>query len=1170
MREKIRQLTFAALMTAFALVALAGGARAQTSRGTVSGLVTDPNGAAVSGAAVKLTNTQTTVTRDTTTNDEGFYRFDAVDLGNHTVTITAPGFGELVKTNVLVNASQTSTVDAQLAIGTQGVTVDVTAEAGAVLQTEAPVRGGNISTRQVTELPVASRNPNLLALTLPGVTSNRTGVGISTFVVNGARGRSNNFLIDGTENNDISVAGQGLQITNPDAVQEVSIQTSNYDAEFGRAGGAVVNTITRSGTNEFHGTLSYFLDSRVDDAITSSESQSASIQQNGLPFGIQNVFAGTFGGPLYLPRFGEGGRALIDGRNRTFFFGAYQEDRTRAVASSVSLVTPTANGRATLRSLFPAGVNPNVDALLAFTGNTVGTGGPFFLALGAAPGSGAASSTTCDANGNAPAGNRPCVEFGTFTLQQPFLNTNKQGQFRIDHQVSDNNQLSARFLFDRTDTPGASPSFPGFGADSVQRYYNFLISDTHVFSPSFTNEVRLAYNRILLAAPLEDPSGPAGTFPRIVFNGTVVSSLGASPTFPQGRTANNYVVQDTVTYIRGNHTFRGGVDFLRQISTQAAPFAPRGVFTYAASPGYNSFGNFVDNFGGGTNGTIQRDFGSAIYHPQLYRTALFFQDRWKASDALTLTLGLRYEYFGVPFNTLLTPAYTGLFNVDPVTFTGPYSQPNQVRPDRNNFAPTLGVAYSPSHTDGLLGAFFGDRKSVIRAGYQIGYDSFFNNIASNAATSSPNLISTLLTSTPTTATPRGFANFSAQGPTTPNLNPRSAQTLLAPDLVNPYYQRWSIGMQRELPYNLVMDISYVGSKGTKLYINEDANPLVRPELRILPAGYTGPTNCTPNTNITAAQATPGFPAGSPCPLTNRLDNIQGGRTVRTNGGSSSYNSGQIEVRRRFSDNFLLTGSYTYSKLLSNADEVFVTGVGFTAPSLFAIPAVFGGERLDRARSQNDRTHRAVFSYVVESPWFRDQRGFVGKVLGGYQISGVTTFESGQPYTVVNGFDADGIGGNNDRPTYNPLGQRGVRAVPTTNAQGGITGYTNPETGQAIDPSTAEFIVNPAYVIGGAQSVVRVGNLGRNTEVSPGINNWNVNFLKRTNVTENVRIEFRTEFFNIFNHPQYLTGSISPFSPLGGFVQTNAATTPAGLFLNPNTSTTDGGGRVIRYQIKLLF
>jgi hypothetical protein len=353
-----------------------------------------------------------------------------------------------------------------------------------------------------------------------------------------------------------------------------------------------------------------------------------------------------------------------------------------------------------------------------------------------------------------------------------------------------------------------------------------------------------------------------------------------------------------------------------------------------------------------------------------------------------------------------------------------------------------------------------------------------------------------------------------------------------------------------------MDVSYVGSKGTKLYINEDANPLVRPELRVTPAGYTGTT-------------------------TNRLDNLQGGRTIRTNGGSSSYNAGQLEVRRRFSDNFLLTGSYTFSKLISNADEVFVTGVGFTAPSLFAIPAVFGGDRNDRALSQNDRTHRAAFTYVVESPFFREQRGFAGKLLGGFQLAGVTTFESGQPYTVANGLDADGIGGANDRPTFNPNGQPGVRAVPTVDTRqtvggvanpsfGAITGYTNPDTGQAIDPNTARFIVNPAFIIGAPASVARVGNLGRNTERSPGINNWNLNILKRTKVTENVRIEFRTEFFNIFNHPQYLTGSVSPFSPTGGLIITNAATAPAGIFLNPNTVNTDGGGRVIRYHLKLVF
>lgn len=254
---------------------------AQTSRGTVSGVVKDQTGAVIPGATVTLVNTDTTVERTVTTNDEGFYRFDAVDLGNYSVRIVASSFGTATKTGIIVNANQTSAVDADLTPGTQEVTVEVTADAGGQLQTEAPVRGGNISPRQITELPIGGLNPVSLALTLPGVSSNRGGFGVGTFSVNGARGRSNNFLIDGTENNDISVAGQGFQITNQDAVQEVSVQTANFDSEFGRAGGGVINVITRGGTSEFHGTASFIYDTSTDDALTAAQSRATRVTQRG-------------------------------------------------------------------------------------------------------------------------------------------------------------------------------------------------------------------------------------------------------------------------------------------------------------------------------------------------------------------------------------------------------------------------------------------------------------------------------------------------------------------------------------------------------------------------------------------------------------------------------------------------------------------------------------------------------------------------------------------------------------------------------------------------------------------------------------------------------------------------------------------------------------------------
>jgi Carboxypeptidase regulatory-like domain/TonB-dependent Receptor Plug Domain len=275
---KIRVLLILAVM-----LCLPFAVAAQTSRGTVAGTVTDPNGAVIAGAEVTLTSVQTKLSRVTTSNGEGLYRFEAVDPGTYSVKISFTGFGDVVNKGVEVRANQTSDVPVRLAPSGQTATVDITADAGQLLQSEAPVRGGNIDTERITELPFAGRNPVALALTLPGVSTNRFGFGVGTFSVNGSRGRSNNFLIDGTENNDLSVAGQAFQITNPDAVQEVSVQTSNFDAEFGRAGGAVVNTITKSGTDDFHGSLAYLFDVTRDDAITNTQSLIAAIRQRGHP-----------------------------------------------------------------------------------------------------------------------------------------------------------------------------------------------------------------------------------------------------------------------------------------------------------------------------------------------------------------------------------------------------------------------------------------------------------------------------------------------------------------------------------------------------------------------------------------------------------------------------------------------------------------------------------------------------------------------------------------------------------------------------------------------------------------------------------------------------------------------------------------------------------------------
>jgi len=1140
-------MTFRALLTVIVMITLSTIVLGQTSRGTVSGTVTDPNGAVIAGAAVTLTSDATKLTRTTTSNSEGLYRFEAVDPGTYSVKVTATGFGEVVNTGIEVRANQTSDVPSQMAPAGQIETVNVAADAGQLLQNEAPVRGGNIDKIRITELPVAGRNPVALALTLPGVSTNRFGFGVGTFSVNGSRGRSNNFLIDGTENNDISVAGQAFQITNPDAVQEVSVQTSNYDAEFGRAGGAVVNTITKSGTDDFHGSVAYLLDSTHDDAITNTQSLSAAIRQRGHPpRGTEQYYAGTLGGPLLFPHFGEGKPMwTYDGRQRTFFFAAWQEQFRSASAQATRTVL-TETGRNQLRSLFAPGVNPRVDLLMDVTRQVIGESNFQNIDIGARPG--------CPA---------PCnIQFGTGSLFVPQTYRERQAQFRVDHKIGENDQFSVRYLFDDQKDPlGGGITFPGWGTANNNTYQNLLLTETHIFSPRWTNEARLAYNRILIDFPLnaDDPLGLV--LPR--FDISTLSQFGVATNLPQGRVANNYVFQDTVTHIRGNHTFRFGLDLLQQRSRQFAPIVERGLLTYRSGGGFTALGNYIDNFAGSGGGT-QRDFGSPRYYPFLFRQAYFAQDRWHVSDSTTLTLGLRYENFGNAINTLQTAAFTGLFNVNPVTFAGPYSQPNEVANDNNNFAPTFGLAYSPAFEGGLLGRIFGNRQMVIRMGYQLGYDSFFNNIASNAATSSPNVVATAVPSAITATLPRGLSNVTGALPLTARpLSPLDSQTLVVANLVNPYYQRWSAGFQRELPGNLVLDVSYVGSKGTKLYVNEDFNPSVpavagpfHPGIqRITPAGFTGSTTCTPNT--------------TGCLISGRLDNLQGSRLIRTNGGSSNYHSGQLLVTRRFTNGFSLSSAYTWSKLMDNGSEVF--GVADTnLPQQSSFPSIFGGQGLERAVSFFDRTHRFSLTYVYELPFMRNQQGFVGHLLGGFQVSGVTTFETGVPLTVINGQDADSIGGNLDRPDFNPNGQTGVRAVPaiataTVNPCSvavGATFYTNPDAGSAcINPANAQYI-------GLLAGTGRRGTLGRNTLRTPGQNNWNLNLLKRVNVGEAKFFEFRAEFYNLFNHPQYGTQSVSPFAPLTTGVPANVFTSAAGQFLHPEFS--DGGGRVIRYQLKFSF
>ncbi|PYT04483.1 MAG: hypothetical protein DMF65_01985 [Acidobacteria bacterium] len=490
------------LLSAALLLMLACGATAfaQTSRGTINGIVKDPAGAVVSGASVEIVNKATNQKRSTTTNEDGLYRLDAVDLGDYDLTIRATGFKTVTNTGIQVQANHITTIDAQLEVGTTEVVIDVTSAPSEILQKDEPVRGGNFSTTQVQNLPTSTLDPYDLGRLLPGVTTATGGAqfgNAAQFSINGQRPRGNNYLIDGTENNDISVTGPANQINNEDAIQEVSVQTGLFSAEFGRAGGGVFNIITKSGGNDFHGTMRWLILSERFDALTNGN------RLNGLTrpaVYTENVAGGTIGGPLPLPHFGEGGPVVKSGKDRTFFFFALQFDRFRSTANFGAFRVPTENGVAQLRALFPAGTNPRVDLYLNAIGSARGRTSLNTIALGTGP------------NGAGANVARGSIETGLVGISAPSLSNDRQWIFRVDHKVNDHHQLAFRYTDDNQIFPATAMNSPFFTRDFSGKSRNFLVTHTWVVNSNVTNELRVSpYGLIDFHFPISpgDPKHPA-------------------------------------------------------------------------------------------------------------------------------------------------------------------------------------------------------------------------------------------------------------------------------------------------------------------------------------------------------------------------------------------------------------------------------------------------------------------------------------------------------------------------------------------------------------------------------------------------------------------------------------------------------------------------------------
>lgn len=1158
-----RSATFLSLVLVLALFCAI--APAQTSRGSISGTILDQTGAVVANATVTAVKDDTGASRTTTTNSSGLFRMDGLDIGTYTVTVKAPTFSQNVNKGVSVGAARNTTLDISLTLGGSETVVTVEGSAEAVLEKTAQTRGGTFGEKTVQSLPLQGLDSLNVILLNPGAIAASTtsfSNGSNNYTINGARARTNNFMIDGVENNDISVAGPAYQITNQDAVQEVVVQTSNFSSEFGRAGGGVINQITKSGTNTLHGSATEIYQGHILDASDNGERLGCDVTDCRARY-VENIPSFTIGGPVYIPK-------IYDGRNKTFFFAAAQWDRF--FSSALATITiPTAEGLAQLQALNAACLAPGTNLAtylnILTTNGIVSPSVPFSEIPLFAPGNALAAAhpgyadlrlavTTGGCGGDNRAGLG--VRVGPYRRTAAQFFTDDNHQIRFDHTVSDKQTMSFRWLYDANEAGPFFTNLPGFdrGFNGITLTGQF--TDTYQINSHWTNEFRFNYGRIGFDFPLVDPAVANGV---PSFSMTGVTGFGGATNIPQFRFANNWQYQDTVSWVKGRHQFRFGVDFLRQLAKQHPPFNERGSISFVNSVVGGStvnrgFANFIDDFAGGSSGAINRAFGSAgfqgIYYPNLFRQAYFVTDSWRMTPTFTLNLGLRYEDFGQPANIFFHPAFDFWSTTD-------FDQANSIDHDRNNFSPSVGFAWNPNVDSGPMHWLTGGDKMVIRGGFNMTYDNWFNNLLSNIAGSQPNTLGgSIASAASVVATPRGTANwFAGSFPTvtaTPPTGASDQSSLFMPNIVNPYTYHYSFGVQRELPWKTILDVSYVGSAGRKLFQTYDMNPR---------GGYDLAGVILPRIHITD-------PICATASSTNRS---RCARTVRGNFAGSSYNSLQLDLRKGYTStpigSLQFATAYTWSHSIDTISEVFGTDSTFSA---FASQnLLLGGDpRADRASSDFDIRHRFVLQWVWELPSPKDNTLY--QLFGGWGLAGVAQFQGGAPFTLRNGFDRDGDGQTGpDRPDFGnvnaPITSRAVAIAPGTLTLDPILGTVTfvCNTGwQDVDTSFCTTANDVHWLAGGFLLGLPNGTtVPRNYMRFPYTQRWDLSVTKAFRISERFRLQARAELLNAFNRQNFGTnsgGGNQPARTVGG--------SSGDGFLDLNQ--TEAVGRSLRLRLKVEF
>ncbi len=1115
----------------------------QVLKGSISGTVTDPQGAVVSGAQVKATQIETATVLTSTSDNSGSFHFNLIPAGTYKIEVSAQGFKTAIQNNVLVSAGRDSGVGlVKLTVGETSTTVEVTSDAPLIETTQSQVTN-TFSGTALTTFAGLQENEGLdnLALFVPGVVATRDQGFSNTnggggFSVNGLRGRNNDQEIDGQNNNDNSVAGPGLFVSDTEFVQQYVLITNQFGPEYGRNAGSVVNIITKSGTNAWHGSIYGTESNSILNSMTNVEKQFDNLSH---PPRLQDEFTGfTIGGPMV--------------KNKLFMFGGFDDEIvTQHVTSTSGGLTPTPAGLSQLAGCFPGSQNLT----------TFSKVGPFGISAG---------NPTVTPGSNTPVDVGTCtgVDFGSVTrsLAAPVHQFNFVN--REDLQLG-SDTLTARYIFNRgnffnLDECGDCAA-AGYPTSVPALAQSFLVGWTHNINSKMVNELRGSFGRLNVLFGGNTigtmPTDVSQALANISFRAQGFLAIGPATNLPQFRIVNTYQAQDNFNYVLGNHQFKAGVNYTHQVS-------PNGFL-----PGVNGSFNFADwsTFIANTPRTVSIADGSPSFDLKENDTFLYVGDDWKIGKNLTLNLGLTWSYYGQPanlFNQITTaresnPA-TALFNTSlPLSVRTFPTFPSV----KNSFGPSIGFAYSPQWG----GMLTGNGKTVIRGGYRLLYDPPFYNIYSNMATAAPEVFNNTFSAATTPAASTLPLPVNPIGPNvraelTPQLltgvfDPRTFnQTSLSPNFGPDKVHSYSLGIEREISKNSALELRYIGNHATDLFQSVNANPFVADLARdfpnLVPAGVTP---CTTPQLVLG----PGQTANS---ALGRENCAEGVIRNRTNSGFSNYNGFQAEFRANnlFKQLTIRTG-YTFSKNLDNVSEIFGTFAGGNSIAFAQNPFNQGGEY---SFSGLDVPQQWTILFTEDLPFYKDQHGVIGHIVGGWQISANYILASGQRYSASQLFSASATAngnyydsaffsafnsgvetarpflGNSSAPAsavgvfagdacnlFSDVGQCAL-APNTLISLNALNATGSAAAAVPVNNNQVRFITNA----GVAQSIFGTpfGNAPRNTETDAITNVANASLFKHFKLGEHASFDFHATALNVFNHMNFQ--SVDPFIEDAGLNQ----------------------------------